>query len=543
MRINAFGHSDVGLKRRHNEDSWVIDEDIRLYIVADGMGGHQAGEVASQLTTGKIPSLLRKFEIEDTENIPVILEEIINHVHHEVSNEAHIDPNKKGMGTTLCLLLLRGNTFWSTNIGDSPIYLYRDRELIKITKDQTFVQEQLDRGMISLQEAKGHRYKNVLTQSIGSKKILKIPIISGQLNSNDMFLLCSDGLSNPLEADDIINILSDNLQIDQKVKKLIERAKAIDGSDNITSVLVHVVETDDEESLISDDTIKFENVYAGENRGENEGSESESAAASSFEAEKDADISESFYELEDSKPKKALKWILSIFTILLIAVLIYLFKYLNLLQSNEKAKQPVISQTSQPGPDGEATADVPENNITGDDRPTIRTEEDMDQVDENISDLPIVEDKDQYIDLDIIDKPFPDDENIHRETPVDLPEADHFMELKNSFINNVYPDRNIDLLNHLCIRFAQYIRQFPDKFTVRKGAFQKPEMSIFQEAFLDIVKNSGDFFLVMKDSDGTRTYILYLGLYDTFEEASDQSKEGKVYTVREIFEREPLISN
>ncbi len=543
MKIHSYGNTDVGLKRRHNEDSWLIDEELQLYVVADGMGGHQAGEVASQLATQKLPALLRKFDLQETDNIPVILEEVINHIHHEVSSEAHIDPNKKGMGTTLCVLLLQGNTFWSTNIGDSPIFLFRDNELIKITKDQTFVQEQLDRGMISLQEAKEHRYKNVLTQSIGSKKILKIPIISGQLNNNDIFLLCSDGLSNPLDVDDITQVLSDNLMIDQKVNKLIERAKAIDGSDNITSVMVQVHEEDEEESLISDDTIKFENVYAqnASKANTSQDSKRDGSADNNFEPEidyNDEELAKTLNSMERSQGAKTARWVLSLATLLLLAILIYLSLYFSGLQKKDES---LFSHNIKEGASFPENIqdDAPPRNAVPSVRPSIKTEDDIIQTIPETPDLPTIEPGDQYIDLDIIDKPF--EEEPESDAQVQVYQPDHFSELKNSFIHNVYPEKSVDRLNHLCVRFGQYISQFPDKFTIRKAAFQRPEISVFQQAFLNIVKNSGDFFLVMKDSDGIRTYILYLGLYDTFEEARSRSGDGKVFTIREVLEKEPLI--
>lgn len=560
MKIIAYGNTDAGKKRRLNEDSWVIDDELKLFIVADGMGGHKAGEVASNITINRFPALLKHHNLENEDDIPLILESTINQIHKEISIEGRADAKKKGMGTTLCLLFIKDNYFYSTNIGDSPIFLCREGEIFKISKDHSFVQEQLEHGMISSSDVKGHPFKNVLTQSVGGNKNLKIPIMSGKIKADDQFLLCSDGLSNPLDKDDIFTIISGRYTVKDKVDKLINRAKTIDGSDNITSILVHIVETDSEESLLSDDTLKFDNIFSKdydpsedfENNDVNT-VEDDLAPHHAFEADQsysEADLP-SPYEDEEFKARssgKGLKIILSILIIILFAMLIYLARHLYLIQTDPQRivhtqKESLIDPEIQ-----RHERDDLSNYITEEDPaiefPTIRQEdEDTYQYEKIIGDIPSIEDQeeDTYIDIDIIETDIPE-EAIRVDTDPDIEDYDHYKALKDSFYNRVYKEKDTELLNLLSIRFARYIREYPDLYSIRQGAFSDPERSVFGKDFYNIIKDK-DFFILMKDDDNIRWYILFTGLYSDYETADAQKGDRRVNRIGDIFDREPIITN
>ncbi|PIR26702.1 MAG: protein phosphatase [Deltaproteobacteria bacterium CG11_big_fil_rev_8_21_14_0_20_42_23] len=250
MQVRFAGKSDVGKRRQKNEDSYIISEKLNLAIVADGMGGHLGGERASKLAVETVKEIIDTLE-GDPETT---LEEGMNlspgdyraYIRYAISMaSAHIfDESKKvatlkGMGTTTVMLLFRNNLVYIGNVGDSRAYRVRDGEVEQITQDHSLVGEQIRAGLISEEDAKSHRLKNIITRSVGFQDEVEADVEIRALNIGDKFLLCSDGLSNLIDANEIKDILVHN-SLDDASARLIDLANERGGDDNITVVLAEV---------------------------------------------------------------------------------------------------------------------------------------------------------------------------------------------------------------------------------------------------------------------------------------------------------------
>jgi len=552
MRVIYHGNSDVGLKRRLNEDNWGVSEELNLFIVADGMGGHQAGEVASDMVVQRFPQLLAKTNLNDPDAIPLAIEEAINKVHKEVSVAARKDGEKKGMGTTLASLLLRHNRFWSANIGDSPIMLFRDGEMIKVTKDQTFVQEQLDRGMITAQEAKFHRYRHILTQSIGGKKKLRIPIISGKIKRGDVFLICSDGLSNALEADDIAIILRSNDSLPKKVDTLIDKAKEFDGSDNITVLLVYIEELDQEASLIKEDTIKFDNIFSAdmEEEEEEDGPDSpavEPADEHDFEpAETMLFDSEGLHgndrvdQIDHRLKKIILAFAGGILIIALIVMSIHFIRMERKTTTDILVAGNTLEEQENPG------------SVT-DEEPTIEIDVDSDgplarDSDPDLQPLPVERDQQAKETMDPDAAVEPEQPPATDLQPADQPpvhaalkplDQKAFAELE-SFTRSTIKEKSQNKLDHLVRRYAALLKAYPNMYTIKVGSYSKPAESIFGPDFAREIAGK-DFFILRKNQDNTNWYMLFVGLFSdqasaqAFLRKSSLLRGKKIWRMGDIF--------
>lgn len=226
--------SDIGNVRQINEDygDYYTGEDYKLYIVADGMGGHNAGEVASKMAVEGIISFIKENygEIPDNE----ILIEAIAEVNYKIYKHSLEKSNLSGMGTTITAALVTNECIRVVNVGDSLCYGIEDKAIDKITKDHSLVQELLDAGSISEEEAKNHPRKNIITRAIGTNIRVEVDQFTVPLNAYEYFVLCTDGLSNEVSAEEIFNEIrwSDNLQ--ESSSRLVNMAKDAGGRDNIT---------------------------------------------------------------------------------------------------------------------------------------------------------------------------------------------------------------------------------------------------------------------------------------------------------------------
>lgn len=226
--------SDIGNVRQINEDygDYYTGEDYKLYIVADGMGGHNAGEVASKMAVEGIISFIKENygEIPDNE----ILIEAIAEVNYKIYKHSLEKSNLSGMGTTITAALVTNECIRVVNVGDSLCYGIEDEAIDKITKDHSLVQELLDAGSISEEEAKNHPRKNIITRAIGTNIRVEVDQFTVPLNAYEYFVLCTDGLSNEVSAEEIFNEIrwSDNLQ--ESSSRLVNMAKDAGGRDNIT---------------------------------------------------------------------------------------------------------------------------------------------------------------------------------------------------------------------------------------------------------------------------------------------------------------------
>lgn len=251
MKIDFFGQSDVGRKREKNEDSFIISDDIGLFMVADGMGGHLGGEYASRLAVRTVAETIRHM-MEDPEATTAselgpfnrsdpgeLLKYAIRIASQKIFDEANSDSHLRGMGTTSVAMLVRDGKGFIANVGDSRAYLVHHGELTQLTTDHSLVAEQLRAGFITPEELKHHKFKNIITRSVGFQDDVEIDLLIRDLEEGDRFLLCSDGLTNLIDDASILKIVSKNNPKDG-CRKLIELANKRGGDDNITVVVISV---------------------------------------------------------------------------------------------------------------------------------------------------------------------------------------------------------------------------------------------------------------------------------------------------------------
>ena len=235
LRYSA--RSDRGLVRANNEDS--VDAGPRLLALADGMGGHAAGEVASQLVIAALAHL------DDDEPGGDLLSKLDDAVHQgNAAIAAHVDaePELEGMGTTLTAILFAGNRLGLVHIGDSRGYLLRDGELAQITKDDTFVQTLVDEGRITAEEAHSHPQRSLIMRALTGHEV-EPTLIMREARTGDRYLLCSDGLSDPVSQETILEALQIE-DVNESADRLIELALRGGGPDNVTVVVADVVDFD-----------------------------------------------------------------------------------------------------------------------------------------------------------------------------------------------------------------------------------------------------------------------------------------------------------
>lgn len=242
MRATAKGLSDKGRVRQTNQDSYYLNHDKKIFIVADGMGGHAGGEIASQLCIKEILQYLdqhhffEKKPIEDDFNLTHSLIDSINYASSKIYEYALEKPNLKGMGTTATLLYLYDNKAYCAHVGDSRLYLIRKGFLYQLTSDHSLVNEQLRAGLLTKEEAESHHLKNVITRSVGYQEQEEVDTVSLEIEGGDTLILCSDGLYGKVSNKEIAKITDDyNVSA---VQKLIDLANERGGEDNITVIVI-----------------------------------------------------------------------------------------------------------------------------------------------------------------------------------------------------------------------------------------------------------------------------------------------------------------
>jgi PPM family protein phosphatase len=252
MKLITFGATDLGRNRTNNEDAYLLDDRLRLYAVADGVGGVEGGEVASRIaveTLGEaMPNLLG-----DRDRTPpaghssseavalTALRSAVSFAHRTIRAAVGKVPRLAGMGTTLTALLLENKQAYLIHIGDSRAYLLRAGELTQITNDHSVVAEQVRAGRLTASEAKTSPYRHVITRALGIAEGAAPDLAERPVRKNDTFLLCSDGLTEMVDDVGIRTILSGSPPRDA-VKELIDAANSRGGVDNITVVVVQVLE-------------------------------------------------------------------------------------------------------------------------------------------------------------------------------------------------------------------------------------------------------------------------------------------------------------
>ena len=242
MRIQTIGRTDKGLRRENNEDAFVVMPNGLCCSVADGMGGAAAGEVASGIFIETVEELFAPRSGLAEEEMNALVQQAFLLGNERIIQCARAIPEYRGMGCTAELIIFSGDRYLIGHLGDSRTYLFRDAALRQVTKDHSLVQHQVDQGLISAAEARTHGMKNVVLQALGIEQELSLDIIRGRLLPGDIFLLCSDGLSDMLDDAGISEILASARQLGDKAELLIQGALACGGRDNVTVVLCQASE-------------------------------------------------------------------------------------------------------------------------------------------------------------------------------------------------------------------------------------------------------------------------------------------------------------
>jgi serine/threonine protein phosphatase PrpC len=247
--LRSSARTDIGRKRKHNEDSYLADDELGLYIVADGMGGHSAGEVASaqavqsireHLVEGKalLEGFARTPTVEAREQVAQLLERAILKASADIYALAGADPSKRGMGTTVVALLVAGKKAVVGHVGDSRAYLYRNGRAHQLTEDHTFLQEQIKRGLISREQAAAGENRNVITRAVGIQPQVAVDTLVADILPGDLFVLCSDGLHGYLADEEVSQVLGKDRA--RLAELLVDLALARGGKDNVTVVCLSV---------------------------------------------------------------------------------------------------------------------------------------------------------------------------------------------------------------------------------------------------------------------------------------------------------------
>ena len=249
LRRTGYGLTDLGRKRATNEDALFLDDELGLYIVADGMGGHAAGEVASREAVdtlygmvkrgiGDLHELVDPLSPVDSRAACRLMESAVQAATYFVFSIAEIDRDKSGMGTTISALLILGDYGVTAQVGDSRIYKVDDASSEQLTEDHTLIAWQLKQGLITPQEAARSPHKNVITRAVGNREYVQVDTRCVPLLPGTRLLLCSDGLHGYVNDEDIPGIVS--MGGTEAVKRFIDLANERGGKDNITAILVEI---------------------------------------------------------------------------------------------------------------------------------------------------------------------------------------------------------------------------------------------------------------------------------------------------------------
>lgn len=250
LKILAFGQTDVGMRRDHNEDSYLVDDEMLLYAVADGMGGHAGGEMASKLAVGTIGQVV-KDEMKSVQNGkpykgPVehhpalgVLPTAVKRACAAIFRAAQAQPELQGMGTTTTVMSFIDAYAFFAHVGDSRAYLIRDGHIEQLSEDHSLVNEQLKAGLITAEQARLSRFKNIITRSVGFEEDVAVDTMVVPTREGDLYVLCSDGLANLASEADIRDVVYENFLRDAP-RRLIELANERGGDDNITVIVVYV---------------------------------------------------------------------------------------------------------------------------------------------------------------------------------------------------------------------------------------------------------------------------------------------------------------
>lgn len=245
MKVQSFGESDIGLVRLNNEDVWAQMPKEKFFILADGMGGHQAGEVAANEIVVHlcqfVKNLYQRHSHLSEDKLIHEVEQAIRRANSNIFDLSSQEKEMEGMGTTLCLALLNNEHLIYAHVGDSRIYRVRKGRLTQLTEDHSLKKELIEKGELDESLASTFPLKNVITRAIGTQPQVAPEVESCLAEPGDIYFLCSDGLSDPLSDEKILSLIQSSTSIKEAVNELIESAKKQGGEDNITIVMFKIL--------------------------------------------------------------------------------------------------------------------------------------------------------------------------------------------------------------------------------------------------------------------------------------------------------------
>ncbi len=241
VRLISFGKSDNGLRRRENEDAFFVNPEVGFCVLADGMGGAAAGQIASRIFVESALDVFSKGDTQSEQERHNSVQEAFRVAHERILDCVRDNPQYQGMGCTAELAAFHNGNCIVGHVGDSRTYLFRRGQLRQLTRDHSLVQDQIDQGLISADDARRHPMRNIILRAVGVDTNLAIDILKGKTLSGDVFLLCSDGLTDMVADKTIREVLSSSLRLPEKVEELIGKAKSAGGYDNITVILSEIV--------------------------------------------------------------------------------------------------------------------------------------------------------------------------------------------------------------------------------------------------------------------------------------------------------------
>jgi serine/threonine protein phosphatase PrpC len=250
MRVRFSGETNIGLKRAHNEDNFFLPEGDRLAIVADGMGGHASGEVASKMAAETIGEFYQRTREDEDATWPYKMDRSLSYIENRlvcgiklanlrIFETSNRDLRYKGMGTTIVSVLVSGDKIYVGHVGDSRVYRVRDSGIVQLTRDHSLLEDYKEaKPDMTEEEERNFPHKNVITRALGMRETVQVDIRSHQIKSGDVYILCSDGLSGMVNDDSIAQIASGAKSLERAVAELVDAANRNGGTDNVTTLLL-----------------------------------------------------------------------------------------------------------------------------------------------------------------------------------------------------------------------------------------------------------------------------------------------------------------
>lgn len=238
--MEHYEMSDIGRLREQNQDSYSVSENGKypVFVLCDGMGGHRAGEIASSEAAADIVKTMEELMTEDDGNLFVKITSAVSHANTHVYSMSLEDPACDGMGTTCDVCVVSPEGVHIGHVGDSRVYIFNGRGLYQVTKDHSLVEEMIDQGRLSRDDALTYEQRNYITRALGTQPTIQTDTYLVAFKPGDIILMCSDGLTNMVAEIDIAYILNENTDLKEKARRLVELANDNGGQDNITVVLI-----------------------------------------------------------------------------------------------------------------------------------------------------------------------------------------------------------------------------------------------------------------------------------------------------------------